>query len=63
MFFRIFLIGIVSWAIFKLYRLLTGGRGQGPSRFYRASQPRRYQGKAVDAEFEDLDEKGTRDKT
>lgn len=63
MFFRIFLIGIISWAIFKLYRLLTGGRGSGPTRFYRAPQPRRYQGKAVDAEFEDLDEKGARDKT
>jgi hypothetical protein len=57
MLFRIFLIGMISWAIFKLYRILTGRRG-GVSPFQRGTRPRRYEGKAVDADFEDLDDTG-----
>jgi len=55
MFFRIFLIGMISWAIFKLYRLLTGGR-RGASSFQRAPRNGRYDGKAVDAQYEEVDD-------
>ena len=58
MFFRMFLIAIIGWGIFKLYRLLTGKSAPAP--FRRAARPKRYEGKAVDAEFEDLDGNGDR---
>lgn len=59
MIFRLFLIAIVGWAMVKLYRLLTGGsatmRRGGAFGGRRTPSSRRYEGKAVDAEFEDLD--------
>ncbi|MDX9757610.1 MAG: hypothetical protein RBU27_00470 [Bacteroidota bacterium] len=59
MIFRLFLIAIVGWAMVKLYRLLTGGaaaaRRGGTFGGRRNASTRRYDGKAVDAEFEDLD--------
>ena len=61
MFFRILLIAMISWGILKLYRILTGKGGGKASTFQRRSQPRRYQGTAVDADFEDIDEKRARE--
>lgn len=56
MFFRILLIGMISWAIFKLYRILIGSGTRGASAFQRGSQNGRYKGKAVDAQFEELND-------
>lgn len=58
MFFRILLIAMIVWGIFRLYRMLTGKGAATP--FKRPARPKRYQGKAVDAEFEDLDDKSDR---
>ncbi len=61
MFFRILLISIISWGIIKLYRILTGSRGRGSGQFRQTAQRRGYDGRAVDAQFEEVDDTPGRD--
>ena len=57
---RLFIILSIGWFIYTLYRRLTGagrraGGGQNP--FQRSAGKSRFDGKAVDADFEELDDK------
>ncbi len=56
MFFRILLISFISWGIFKLYRILTGRRRPGPAPFQQERARHGYDGRAVDAQFEEVDD-------
>jgi hypothetical protein len=57
----IFMIAI-GWLIYTLFRRLTGAKRRAPGAanpFRRSSRKSRFDGKAVDADFEELDnEKG-----
>jgi hypothetical protein len=55
MFFRMLLISLVSWAVFKLFRILTGSRRRASAPFQQNTRRRSYEGKAVDAQFEEVD--------
>ncbi|MBE0645326.1 MAG: hypothetical protein IH600_14685 [Bacteroidetes bacterium] len=56
MFFRILLISIISWGIMKLYRILTSSRRRGPAASRPNGNQRSYDGRAVDAQFEEIDD-------
>jgi len=57
---RVFLIAAIGWFVYTIYKRLTGaGRrtasGQNP--FSRPGRKRKFDGKAVDADFEEIDDK------
>ncbi len=56
MFFRILFISLVSWAVVKLFRMLTGKRNRASRPFQRKTQSKSYDGRAVDAQFEEVDD-------
>lgn len=59
---RLIFIAVIGWFIFRLYRLLTGtSRGQRRPRnpFESSRRRKNFDGKAVDAEFEELDDDKT----
>ena len=59
MLFRIILFAAIGWFIFRIFRMLTGAsRGrQRPRNPFEATRRRKnFDGKAVDADFEELDD-------
>lgn len=56
MFFRILLISLVSWAVVKLFRMLTGSNRRPGSPFQQRPKGKSYEGRAVDAQFEEVDD-------
>lgn len=60
MIFRIILFGMIGYIIFKLYRKLVGG--SRPSSPFRKTKRRRgYNGQAVDARFEEINDDDKQD--
>ncbi|MCB2205446.1 hypothetical protein KQI65_11920 [bacterium] len=60
MLFRFIFIAIISWLVYSLFRRLFGGSqrssaSRGP--FQRTARKRRFDGQAVDADFEELDDR------
>ncbi len=57
---RLLIILSIGWFIYTLYRRLTGAKrrtGGGKNPFQRSPGKSRFDGKAVDADFEELDDK------
>jgi hypothetical protein len=63
MIFRLIFMVAIGWLVYSLIRRLTGAKRKtsGPSNpFRRSSRKSRFDGRAVDADFEELDdEKGS----
>ncbi|MFZ1731317.1 MAG: hypothetical protein WBQ23_07765 [Bacteroidota bacterium] len=56
MFFRILLISFISWAAVKLFRILTGKKRPAAAPFRQNTSRKSYDGQAVDAQFEEVDD-------
>ncbi|MBN1447663.1 MAG: hypothetical protein JXA28_07010 [Bacteroidetes bacterium] len=57
MLFRILLFALIGWFIYRIYRRLTGSSSPGgASRNPFQRSRRHFDGKAVDADFEELDD-------
>jgi hypothetical protein len=56
MFFRILLISLISWAVLKFFRYLTGKKKRPSGPFQRNTRRKPYEGRAVDAQFEEVDD-------
>ena len=62
MLFRVLLFALIGWFIYRIYRRLTGSSASaGPKRNPFSRPRRKFDGEAVDADFEELD--NDRDKT
>ncbi|GEM_PF-2172750 len=59
MLFRIIFIAVIGWFVFRLFRMLTGasrGRQRPRNPFESTRRRKNFDGKAVDADFEELDD-------
>ncbi|MDT8322564.1 MAG: hypothetical protein RRA94_00530 [Bacteroidota bacterium] len=60
MIFRLIFMIAIGWLVYRLFRRFTGaGRRSGGTAnpFRRSSRKSRFDGKAVDADFEELDDR------